>query len=212
MVRAKVTEPFSREQSALNQTTRGRSLGPGANPMPTDLAKLQRLPREVGRWQKAQQQLLSGRHDTVLASYRELLKRFPGVVQLWFELGIAAAGQLDFTLAEQAFRRAEQLAPNDVSLLVLLGQQYHRFRQLERARACFERAVAVEPNSVHARLTLAAWFERERRLDDAWECVEACIAQHPRHVQALCVRALLLQRKGRNSEAEAILRDLIRHG
>src|SRR5439155_27367193 len=98
--------------------------------MPTDLAKLQRLPREVGRWQKAQQQLLSGRHDTVLASYRELLKCFQGVVQLWFELGIAAAGQLDFTLAEHAFRGAEQLASQDVSLLVLLGEHFPWLRRL----------------------------------------------------------------------------------
>src|SRR5258708_18446115 len=134
-----------------------------------DLPRLQRHPREVARWQKAQQQLLGDRHSHALATYRDLVQRYPGVAQLWFELGIAAAGELDFERAEQAFRRAEDLAPKDASLLVLLGQQYHRLRRLDKARACFQAAVAADPASLNARLSLAAWFERERRLDDAWE-------------------------------------------
>ena len=178
----------------------------------TDFQKLQRIPRQFARWQNAQQQLVSGRPSSALASYHDLVQRFPGVAQLWFELGIAEMGALNFALAERAFRRAGELAPRDVSLLVLLGQQFHRLRCLDQARECFERAVAVDPSSVHARLSLAAWLERERRLDAAWECVEACLAEHPKDPQARCVRALLLHRQGRNAEAETVLRDLLRAG
>jgi len=180
--------------------------------MHSDLVKLQRSPSEVARWQKAQQQALGGRHGPALASYRDLLKRFPGVAQLWFELGIAAAGDLDFALADDAFRRVMELASNDANMLVLTGQQYHRLRRLDEARDCFERAVAADPNSVSARITLADWLERERRLDDAWECLEACVARHPRDGQTRYFRAFLLHRKGRNTEAETALRDLIRSG
>jgi Flp pilus assembly protein TadD len=184
----------------------------GRKPMPTDLIKLQRSPRDSNRWQKAQQQLLSGRQNQALPSYRDLARRFPGVVQLWFELGIAAANDLDFALADEAFRRAEQLAPTDASLLVLLGQQYHRLRRLEKARGCFERAVAADPDSIHARLSLAAWLERERRLDDATECVQECLTKHPRDPHAQSVHALLLHRARRNPEAESVLRNLIAGG
>lgn len=177
--------------------------------MSSDLARLQCHPRQVALWQNAQQQLLNSRHAPALASYRNLVQRFPAVVQLWFELGIAAAGELNFELAEKAFGRAEELAAHDVSMLVLLGQQYHRLRRLAPARSCFERAVAAEPSSVHARLSLAAWYERELRLDEAWECVEACAAEHPRDLQVACVRALLLHRKGRNAKAEQVLRGVI---
>lgn len=180
--------------------------------MPSDLATLQRSPHEITRWQKAQQQALSGRHGPALASYRDLLKRFPGVAQLWFELGIAAAGELDFALANDAFRRVVELASNDATMLILTGQQYHRIRQLDKARDCFERAVAIDPNSVSARITLADWLERERRLDDAWGCVEACLARNPRDGQALYFRAFLQHRKGLNAEAETELRDLIKSG
>jgi tetratricopeptide (TPR) repeat protein len=178
----------------------------------TDLAKLQRIPREVARWQRAQQTLLSGGRGHALASYRELVQRFPGIPQLWFEMGIGAMGELDFALAEHSFRHAEQLAPRDVSMLVLLGQQYHRLRRPVQARACFERAAAADPASIHARLSLAAWYERERRLEEAWENVEACMASSPQNPQVLCVRALLLHRKDRNSEAETVLRDVIKSG
>ncbi|PWU07945.1 MAG: hypothetical protein C5B50_30560 [Verrucomicrobia bacterium] len=176
----------------------------------TDLVKLQRVPRDVARWQKAQQQVLRNLPGAALANYRELVQRFPGISQLWFELGIAASGNLEFAAAETAFGRAEELSPADANMLVLLGQQYHRLRLLERARACFERAVAANPTSIHAQLSLAAWCERERRLDRAWECVEACVKLQPGNPQALCVRALLLHRKDQNTEAEALLRDLIR--
>ena len=179
--------------------------------MANDLLRLQRTPREVARWQKAQQQVLGNRHGPALASYRELVQRFPGVAQLWFEMGVAAAGTLELDLAGEAFGRAETMAGSDSGLLVLLGQQYHRLRRLDRARACFEQAAAVDPASVHACLSLAAWYERERRLEDAWQCVEACQLQHPHNPQVLCVRALLLHRKGRHAEAETLLRELLSH-
>ena len=178
--------------------------------MANDFEKLQRLPKQVARWQNAQRQLLGSAPGSALANYSDLVQRFPGVAQLWFELGIAAMGDLQFELAEQAFRRAENLAPRDVDLLVLLGQQYHRMRRLDAAGACFERAVAVNPSSVHARLSLAAWYERGNRLGEASVAVDACLAEHPRNAHARCVRALLLQRQGLNSEAETLLRDLLR--
>jgi tetratricopeptide (TPR) repeat protein len=180
--------------------------------VPNDLEKLQQSPRHAARWQRAQQDLLRGRTDAALETYRDLLKRFPGVAGLWFELGLAAARQLDFDLADRAFQRTSELAPKDASLLVLLGQQYHQLRRLDKARACFERAAAADVSSIPAQLSLADWFERERRLDDAWACVESCAARHPQNAEVLCIKALLLHRQGRNTEAETLLRDLLKTG
>jgi tetratricopeptide (TPR) repeat protein len=177
-----------------------------------DMAKLQRSPHDMASWQHAQQYLLQGRHAPALASYRNLVKQFPGASQLWAELGLAAAGDLDFALADQATRRAAELASADADLLVSIAQQYHRLRRLDQAGACFERAVAADPASVHARLSLAAWFERDRRLDEAWECVQYCLARQPRDVRALYFKAFLLHRKGLDGEAETALRDLLKSG
>jgi tetratricopeptide (TPR) repeat protein len=168
--------------------------------------------RHLARWQKAQQHLVGGRPELAVAIYQELLHAFPDTARLWFELGFAAGKALDFTLADTAGQRAAGLAARNVSLLVLIGQQYHWLRQPERARACFEQAVAAAPTSLHAQLSLADWYERERRLDDAWRCIEVCRARDPQNAQVRCVEALLLHRRGQNPEAETVLRDIIQRG
>jgi tetratricopeptide (TPR) repeat protein len=176
------------------------------------LNELRRAPRDVARWQKAQQDLLVGRMSAALAAYRDLARRYPLVAQLWFELGNAASGELDFELANQAYRRALDLEPRNASLFGVVGQQYQALRQLDDARACYERAAAIDPDSVDARVNLAVWFEKERRLDDAWAAIEACLTRHPLDDQARYFRAVLLHRMKRPEEAETALRDLIRDG
>jgi len=178
--------------------------------MSGELAKLQSSPREVARWQQAQQQLMGKRFAVALAGYRDIVKRFSGVAQLWFELGMAALGELEFGLADQAFRRAMELSAADVQMLILLAQQYQRLRRLDQARRCFELAVAADPTSAHAQISLALWHEKDRQLDKAWACAEACVATHPHDGYAKYVKALLLHRKEQNSKAETLLRDLIK--
>lgn len=178
--------------------------------MNSDLARLQQSPRDLARWRTAQEQLLGGRWTPALTVYRDLTGQYPAIPELWFELGNAASGELDFALAGSAYLKAQDLASGNPSLLGSIGHQYLGLRQLDHARACFERAVAADPNSVDARINLAVWFEKERRLDEAWEQVEACLTRHPRDDQARYFRALLLHRKKRDTEAETALRDLIR--
>ena len=138
------------------------------------------------------------------------MRRNPGVPQLWFELGNAAAGELDFTLANQAYQRVRDLAPENSNMLSSLGLQYQTLRQLDDARFCYESAVKAAPDSVDALINLAVWFEKERRLDEAWECVQTCLAKHPRDDQARYFRAVLLHRRKQYAEAENALRDLIK--
>ncbi len=178
--------------------------------MHNDQARLQRSPRDLTRWQKAQEQLLSGRTGPALSGYRDLVRRHPAIPTLWFELANAASAELDFALANQAYRRALELSPNDASLLGMIGHQYQSLRQLDDARSCYERAVAAAPDMVDARINLAVWFEKERRLEEAWNCVEACRTKHPRDDQVRYFRAFLLHRQKKDTQAETELRDLIK--
>jgi tetratricopeptide (TPR) repeat protein len=180
--------------------------------MNDDLAKLQRNSRDLGRWQKAQEQLLGGRAGSALSGYRDLVRRYPAVAELWLELGNAASSELDFAQANLAYGRVRELAPRNAPLLSMTGQQYQGLRQLDDARTCYEQAVAADPDDVDARINLAVWFEKERRLDEAWDCVGTILARHPRDDQARYFRALLLHRKKKATEAETALRDLIKDG
>src|SRR6202012_2865802 len=106
-------------------------------------------PRELARWQQAQQQLMRGQFSPSFAVYRELARKFDAVPQLWFELGIAAMGELEFDLADEAFLKAAELSAHDTQMLILLAQQYQRLRRLDRVRDCFERAVRSDPGSAY---------------------------------------------------------------
>ena len=165
----------------------------------------------MASWQHAQQYLRNGRHAPALASYRSLVQQFPGVSQLWAEMGIAAAGELEFGLAHQAFQRAVDLAPANAEALVTIGAQYYHLRSMNQAWACFERAVAADPSSFQARLMLASFLEKSRRLDEAWECIETYLTRHPKDGRALYFKAFLLHRKGLNTEAETALRNLLKN-
>jgi tetratricopeptide (TPR) repeat protein len=176
------------------------------------MAQLQRNLRDIARWRKAQQHLLEGSHGTAIPIYQDLIRCYPAIAELWFELGNSAAGNLDLPVANKAYRRARELASRNASLLGMIGQQYQSLRQLDEARTCYEAARAADPGSVDARINLAVWFEKERRLDEAWECVESCLDSHPRDDQARYFRAFLQHRRKNHQEAESELRQLIKDG
>lgn len=178
--------------------------------MDTDLNRLRASPRDVTRWQKAQENLLLGRHGNALQQYRELARRYPRIPELWFELGNAAVGGLDFPLADRAYQRARELGRNHAALLSLIAQQYQALRRVDEARNCFLQAVEGSPDSIDARIHLAVWLEKEHRVDEAWSQVEACLGIDPRDDQARYFRAFLLHRQGDDAQAEGFLRDLIR--
>ena len=178
--------------------------------MNVDLAGLQRSPQAMACWRKAQEKLLGGRSVAAIADYRGLIKRYPGIAELWFEFGNAASANLDFTTANQAYRRALELAPGNSSLLSLIGHQYQSLRQLDDARSCYEGAVAANPDSVDARINLAVWLEKDRRLAEAREQVEACRVRHPQDDQVRYFSAFLHHRQKDPARAEVELRDLIK--
>ncbi|MGD0814519.1 MAG: sulfotransferase [Verrucomicrobiota bacterium] len=177
----------------------------------SDVARFQRSPNASASRQIALQDLNNGRHAPALARFQKLVQEFPAIPQFRLELGLAAAGDLEFALADQAFEQAMALAPANAAMLVFIGAQYYHLRRMNQAFACLRRALDADPSSADARLTLAAWLERDRRMDEAWECVETCMARHPQNGWGLYLRAFLLHRRGLNGEAETALRDLLKN-
>src|SRR5580658_3990288 len=176
-----------------------------------ELAKMERSPQAVASWQYGQQCLRERRYAPARATFNKLAQQFPGVAKLWVGLGRAAAGELDFTLADRAFQRATELAPSDVGILIFISQQYcDVLRRMDRSLDCLQRAVAADPSSVAASCSLALRLERNRRLEEAIQCVEDGLARHPAEGMLLFVKAYLLHGKGLDGEAETIVRDLLK--
>jgi tetratricopeptide (TPR) repeat protein len=187
--------------------TEGSKNNPGE-----ELAILERSPQAVASWQFGQQCLRHRRYAPALASFKKLVQQFPGVAHLWVELGRAAAGELDFTLAGQAFDRATALAATDLRILMFVSQQYcDVLRRMDESVDCLKRAVAADPSSVEASCSLALRLERNRRMDEAFQSVNDCLARRPSEGMLRFVKAYLLHAKGLDSEAESVLRDLLKN-
>lgn len=160
-------------------------------------------------WRHGQEYLRTGRNALALTTYRKLVQEFSAVPALWLELGAAAAAELEFAPADQAFQKAISLAPNDLNLLLSAGAQYWQMRRMDAACDCFERATAANPSSFQARQLLATSLEKKSRLDEAFETIETYLSSNPKEGRALYFKAFLLHRKGLNKEAETLLRALV---
>ena len=63
--------------------------------MSDDLSQLRRSPRDFALWGEAQRQMLGGHRKLALGNYKKLTSHYPGVAELWYELGNVAVSELD---------------------------------------------------------------------------------------------------------------------
>jgi cytochrome c-type biogenesis protein CcmH len=100
----------------------------------------------------------AGSTEAMAAALRERLRQDPDNDRGWFMLGMSYRESGRFAEAEQAFRRASELAPNNANYLayraeILLANGHDN--PPAEAAALFRRALAIEPGNPQARYYLA---------------------------------------------------------
>jgi tetratricopeptide (TPR) repeat protein len=161
------------------------------------------------RVNKARQLLLSNHFTQALPLYQRLVSQRPADAVLWFEYGNAASGLSQPIVAEKAWSRAMELAPDNAELIGLIGHQYQGLRKPERAKACFAKAAAADPYGINPRISLAVLAEQNHRLEEARKAVEECLRIDARDDQARYFGAVLDRRENKLEQAEQALRDLL---
>jgi tetratricopeptide (TPR) repeat protein len=141
--------------------------------------------------------------------YQALTAQFPGKVQAWFEFGMAAGGAGKIEIADQAWKKAIQLDPQNSHLRLLVGHQYQNVRLMQQAREAFEQSAALDPRAIDPRMAVAMLLEGEHQFDAARDVIASCLAINPRDDQARYFQALLDRRQNKLDDAERRLRDLI---
>lgn len=107
--------------------------------------------------------------DQSIAALRERLRRDPDSDRDWHLLGLALRESGDFAAAEQAFRRAMELAPRDpdhvayAAEMLLLGRR----APADDAERLFRRALELQPGNPQARYYLATMKDRDGRHGEA---------------------------------------------
>jgi len=132
--------------------------------------------------------------------------RWPQHVDAWFNLGRARFAALRLQEAEQAYRRALQLAPRHLAALNNLGNVLHALGRNQEALETFQEALGIHPGFLEACNNGCAAARALGRMDLAVQLLRTALATHPR--AAICHGNLgtLLKDIGRMEEAVASFR------
>jgi Tfp pilus assembly protein PilF len=103
----------------------------------------------------------------------------PREVRLYNEDGIHLFRRGSYAHAEQCFRAALALAPNDPNLLYNLSQCADRRGQAEEAERLYRTCLAQSPNHAPCRHALAGLLVRTGRRDDAERMAEEWLQAEP---------------------------------
>jgi tetratricopeptide (TPR) repeat protein len=158
---------------------------------------------------EARELLLLNEFAQALPLYEKLTRRYPRAAVIWAEYGNAASRLRQVELADRAWKKAIELAPENAEVVGMIGHQYQAARLPERARACFAQAAAVDPRGINPRISLAVLLEQQHELNEARLAVEECLTIDPRDDQARYFSAVLDRRENKLEAAETRLRDLI---
>jgi tetratricopeptide (TPR) repeat protein len=158
---------------------------------------------------RAREFLLSGDFARAMPLFDKLVRQNPGAAVLWYEYGNSAFKSRRMDVADRAWSKAAELAPQNAELIAMLGHQYEAMRRPDKARACFLQAAAADPRGINSRISLAVLQEKNHRLQEARAAIQECLAIDPRDDQARYFNAVLDRREGRLQEAERGLRNLI---
>ena len=100
----------------------------------------------------------AGTPEQMIAGLRERLRQDPDNHEGWFLIGLAYRGSGRFAEAEQAFRRASELAPQNVDYAAYLGEALllrGGDSPSPEAERLFRRVLELEPGNPQARYYLA---------------------------------------------------------
>ena len=100
-----------------------------------------------------------------------------------------------------ALRQALAHSPDNVPLLLLLGEACLNEFSLDEGREAFEKAAQLEPANPTAKLGIARVFYLTGEISQAVVRVEALLVAHPRHAPAWLLAARLALAEGRRDDA-----------
>lgn len=92
----------------------------------------------------------------------------------------------------QSLKQALSVSPDNLPIILMLGQAYLEEFQFDEARAAFEQAVQLEAGNPVARTLLAQILELEGKSSEAILRLEQLLGEHPTHAPAWILKAKIL--------------------
>ncbi len=121
---------------------------------------LQPSPEELNQlFIKAGEDHQNGLLDSAGSAYLRLLKYFPEVPLLHYNLGLVYYEQEEFSKAKESFARAADLNPEDMDTLFNLGLTQKKTGDLEGAIRSYERVLEIDAKSIDTLYNLAGCYK-----------------------------------------------------
>lgn len=108
----------------------------------------------VVRLENAEQALRKGDTAAAMRELNQVVQARPKYAAAWSMMGSVYARSQQYDKAEEAFRRAEQLQPDNPLPLKQLGMLYLGTKRLEPAKGTYERLARLSPKDVDVQLKL----------------------------------------------------------
>jgi tetratricopeptide (TPR) repeat protein len=144
-----------------------------------------------------------------IGSYKpkELSKLQPSYFSI--ELGQLYQQQNKLPEAEEIFKKAIALNPNNNWAYLELGQLYQEQNRLPEAEEIFKKAIALNPNNNWAYLELGELYQQQNTLPEAEEIFKKAIALNPNNNWAYLELGQLYQQQNKLPEAEESFKKVI---
>ncbi|MDR3176572.1 MAG: tetratricopeptide repeat protein [Desulfovibrio sp.] len=139
-------------------------------------------------------QLTSKQEKAAMAFAEKRMKERPTDPAAAFMVGECALANRDAQKAEQAYKRALELAPNWEQPLLFLIRIYSATKQVDKAIKLCRDVAAKNPDNVNAEMYLAMLLEQTGKFDQAEAQYRKIIAEKPDYLAAANNLAFLLTR------------------
>jgi tetratricopeptide (TPR) repeat protein len=170
---------------------------------------LARVPEDENATGLLSQLLLDeGKQQEAISLLKGIVERAP-TARLWNLLGSAYAQTQDFTNAEQAFRKAAEVQPGDISHRRGLAQALLSEEKYGEALEQYQRLVEMDADDANNYLRLAEIYRQMKQLDKAEQNVLLAKQLAPGNLEVIYYESSIYEDEGRFEDSIRVLSDAV---
>ncbi len=143
--------------------------------------------------------------NQAIQKYKAALEADDRIERAYCNLGLIYIAQKNFSKANDAFRKALAIKPNNPFSLNGMGSVYYSKGKLQDAMERWKKAVEVDPNFFSAYFNMANAWKNERDLDKALENYVMTIKTSPNMADAYYEVGMIFQREKHPAQAQCML-------
>ncbi len=145
----------------------------------------------------------TGRYDEAIADINTLLKRHPGLYQVYLNRGTFYMAKGDYAHALADFERFLRIEPDNVEVLNNRGTVYRLMNKLGLAFENYDRALGLDPDFIDALDNRATAYIAVGKMQEARRDLERALVLSPDNLSSLHNRAVLNTTEGKIDAAIA---------